>query len=244
MDFLMHIAAHAVAKLFESHKTEPQNNDYSAINSFRLKTMAEKHDPEACVELSNRYRIGHGALEKDEKQSSYWMNRAIDIYVQNTHVPASQYFKKNLSNWFNNTRTYDCCTYLTYIDHRGDEESSKSLKLYIKNFAINSREEILFTRDTSFWNSGDQGLVVTDSAIYVIKDNNSPHNRITLRLRNIKRVSFSNNSFFFYDHNNNAILSTDVKFFFKDLDIEDPQNIKIGKMLAIHLTEMAKLSQP
>lgn len=42
------------------------------------------------------------------------------------------------------------------------------------NFGINKDETILLIRDTGFWNSRDQGLVVTDAGFYCIVDNDKP----------------------------------------------------------------------
>ena len=38
-------------------------------------------------------------------------------------------------------------------------------------FGIGYNERILFVRDTSFWNSRNQGLALTDAGVYCIPDN-------------------------------------------------------------------------
>lgn len=40
-----------------------------------------------------------------------------------------------------------------------------------QNFGIGYNERILFIRDTSFWNSRNQGLALTDAGVYCIPDN-------------------------------------------------------------------------
>jgi len=48
-----------------------------------------------------------------------------------------------------------------------------------KNFGIPMDEDLLFFRDTSFWMSEDQGLVMTTASIYWNSDNSVQNNTTT-----------------------------------------------------------------
>ena len=46
------------------------------------------------------------------------------------------------------------------------------------NWGINLDEEILYVRDSSFWNDRNQGLVITDCGVICIPDNDDVDDRI------------------------------------------------------------------
>ena len=52
------------------------------------------------------------------------------------------------------------------------------------NFGLELDEQILWVRDTSFWSSKNQGLVITDKQIIFIHDNDTPNDK-TLSLIHI-----------------------------------------------------------
>ena len=74
-----------------------------------------------------------------------------------------KYFNKKCESVFVNADLKDYSTY-RYIKAELIED--------VKNkFNIAEEEEILFIRDTSFWNKRNQGTVITDKKIYCIPDN-------------------------------------------------------------------------
>ena len=48
-------------------------------------------------------------------------------------------------------------------------------------FNLHVDEEILWVRDTSFWNDGNQGLVITDWGITCVPDNDKPDEIFTIK---------------------------------------------------------------
>ena len=77
-------------------------------------------------------------------------------------------FKNRSNNWFGEKNESDCFAGNIPANVRNDVRN---------NFGISFDEEILFVRDTGFWNSRDQGLVITDEAIYCIPDNDNPEQK-------------------------------------------------------------------
>lgn len=69
---------------------------------------------------------------------------------------------------------------------KSQEENSE---LYL-NFCILSSENILFTRDTSFWGNWNQGLVITDMGIHIVDDNDEPENVIYISWQQFDRFSY------------------------------------------------------
>lgn len=67
------------------------------------------------------------------------------------------------------------------------------------NFNVGIDEEILMVRDTSFWNSRDQGLVITDCGIHCIPDNDNSQSAFAFSWQCINRVMFKDEVYYFYD---------------------------------------------
>mgnify|MGYP000181673333 CR=1 FL=1 len=61
-------------------------------------------------------------------------------------------------------------------------------------------KKILFIRDTSFWNSRDQGLVLTDGGVYCIPDNDKPDEKIVLPWSVIQRVEYKDLVLYFWGY--------------------------------------------
>lgn len=101
-------------------------------------------------------------------------------------------FKQFCSNWFGETNEYDCF-YRKIPDGVKNEVR--------QNFGINFNEDIIFVRDTSFWNSKNQGCVITDVAIYVIPDNDSPNEKVVLPWNILKNVIYRDLMLYFFGYN-------------------------------------------
>ena len=84
------------------------------------------------------------------------------------------------------------------------EEAKSAARM---NFGINYNEQILFIRDSSFWNSRNQGLVITDGGIYCIPDNDKPEEKIILGWDILKFVEYKDLVLYFWgygDENDNC----------------------------------------
>lgn len=91
--------------------------------------------------------------------------------------------------WFGAANGYDCITWRDLTD------SDKAIVR--ENFHIPLEEEIYFLRDTGFWNSKDQGAVITDRGIYVIVDNDNPEDEFIIEWTEFDRVVYKELCFYF-----------------------------------------------
>lgn len=107
------------------------------------------------------------------------------------------------------------------------------------NFALELDEEILYMRDSSFWNSRNQGIVVTDCKVVCIPDNDDIENRIVIRWENVDYVEYKDECLYFFgygDRDNNCPIH--ISHFLKDPS--DLTNDWGGDILSRIFTQMAK----
>ena len=113
-----------------------------------------------------------------------------------------------------------------------------------QNFGISFNEQILFIRDTSFWNSRDQGLVITDNGVYCIPDNNKPDEKIILPWSAIKYVEYKELYLYFWGYSGQEDDHAYIGItFFKKSD-GDKNAHQIGCSLAETFTAMAQSVEP
>lgn len=75
------------------------------------------------------------------------------------------------------------------------------------NWGLNLDEEILYVRDSSFWNDRNQGLVITDCGIICIPDNDDMNDRIHILWESIDHVEYKDELLYFFgygDRDNNC----------------------------------------
>lgn len=106
------------------------------------------------------------------------------------------------------------------------------------NFKLHIDEQILYFRDTSFWNDKNQGTVITDLGITCIPDNDSIDDIIQIDWGSIHHVEYNGQClYFFYDddeRDNNTPFH--ISHFLKD----ESSYERYGKNLAFLFTCMAK----
>lgn len=105
------------------------------------------------------------------------------------------------------------------------------------NFGLDHREEILFLRDTSFWNSSDQGLVLTDAGLYCIPDNDSPDDKIVFSWEIVKKVVYQDACLYFHGYDEGDVCQIHVSFFTKNA--EEQEFAKLGLSIAGFLSRVA-----
>lgn len=217
-------------------------------NDVRLQ-MEDSKDSNSvlvCLNLSRIYRKA-GNNEEGKK----WYDRAVSLVppqersIDNSSlmvyksINQCEYFKENMSDWFGETEEGfggDCCT---YIQHK--KQNDAFIPSFRQNFKIPLDEEILFTRDTSFWSTANQGLVLTDQGIYCINDNDNPQDEIILSWTSVNNVDYKEYCFYFYNKDGEQLASIPSNFFFKNISPEK-LNGHVGIMLAVYLTTMAQLA--
>ena len=120
------------------------------------------------------------------------------------------------------------------------EEAKSTVRM---NFGIGYNEQILFVRDTSFWDSRNQGLVITDGGVYCIPDNDKPEEKIVLGWNIIKFVEYKDLVLYFWgygDENDNCPIH--ISYFMKNDD--ECKARRMGTSLAHTFTSMAQCVEP
>ena len=105
-------------------------------------------------------------------------------------------------------------------------------------FNLHVDEEILWVRDTSFWNDGNQGLVITDWGITCVPDNDKPDEIFTIKWGDVQYAEYSGKCIYFFlgnDRNNNTPIH--VSFFLKEDDEYTDDN---AELLAQIFTDIAQ----
>ena len=106
-----------------------------------------------------------------------------------------------------------------------------------RNFDLGLDEQILWVRDTSFWGSKNQGLVITDKQIVYIPDNDSPDSKYYIEFNDINKVEYREMSIFIWNYEN-EYFRLPVGAFVKDAE-ESQSLICDAQRLASALTQMA-----
>ena len=141
-------------------------------------------------------------------------------------------FKDYSSFWAKYTNTSD----FMYV--KIDNETKNNMR---QNFGVSYNEEVLFIRDTSFWNSRNQGLVLTDNGIYCIPDNDKPEEKIILTWDIISKVICKDGVLFFYGYGGEEdYCPIHISYFCKD---ENHYDI-IGKKCIDIFNRIANCIQP
>lgn len=111
--------------------------------------------------------------------------------------------------------------------------SDSVLQLIRFHFNIDRKETIILIRDTSLWDSRDQGLVITDEGLYYINDNESRDGRFYVDWGDVDHVEYQENVLYFKDANNDEPAQYGIGCFVKYPDKND------GSYLARVFTQMA-----
>ena len=104
------------------------------------------------------------------------------------------------------------------------------------NFNLHIDEGVFMVRDTTFWGTFDQGLVVTDWGITCIPDNDKPDEIVTIKWEDVQYAECSGDCIYFFfssDRNNNIPIH--LSLFIKDSDF-----YCFGEDLAALFTELAQ----
>lgn len=142
-------------------------------------------------------------------------------------------FKRELGDWLGCSSDYDCATFQNHI-----KNGNMYIPQFRANFIIPQEEEILFTRDTSWGNDHNQGLVITDQGFYYLPDNDYPEDIRIIKWSDFDKVVYHNSDFYFYN-GNQVIIRIFGDFFFK----YDYDNKKICEKFARILMRIAELSE-
>lgn len=137
-------------------------------------------------------------------------------------------------DWFGERNDIDCCFW----------QISDSIKNDVRqNFGISFNEDIIFVRDTSFWNNRNQGLVITNEAIYYIPDNENPDQKFSLSWNILKNVIYKDMLLYFFGYggeDDNCPIH--ISYFTKSSD--ERKQAQVGRQLATILSDICDLFPP
>ena len=231
---------------YSINQNDGDTNSYEKMADDPLIKLAEGNDPDACIELSIRYRSGTDSIEENEQLADYWLNRGRDIYsgiVPSPHV-AEQVGKtmpnvkkillSRTSDWFGETNIYDCL--YNQIPEKEKNEARQG-------FGIGFDEDIIFIRDTGWFNKGDQGLVITDKAIYCIPDNDKPEDETIIPWAAMQGAEYKDLVINIYASftDGSSECPIPISYFTKSSD--ESKQASVGRQLAPLLTKVCKSFQ-
>lgn len=111
------------------------------------------------------------------------------------------------------------------------------------SWGIDLDEEILYVRDSSFWNDRNQGLVITDCGVIYIPDNDDMNDRIHILWENVEHVEYKDELLYFFgygDRDNNCPIH--ISHFLKGASDRSKQGA--GDILQRIFTRMAQTQTP
>ena len=112
---------------------------------------------------------------------------------------------------------------------------------YRKNFNIPNEEKIYIARDNSFFQSGDQGLIIHSSGITQIKDNDKPYDKKRIKWIETRYVQYEKDYLIFFDERNNYTCFH-IGYFCKPNDVSKLPHI--GLMLAESFNRIVAVNVP
>lgn len=175
-------------------------------------------------------------IESDVRQ--YGISHIFFPVPENVRGRVIDLFYKTLPDWFQVPQNKWNCRYGLELD----EGTLRDVRYYFK---INLDETILLFRDTSQWNSKNQGLVISDRGFYCIPDNNDEKSYFSFGWKDFDQVKYKELVFYFQNKNNDVCtLATEM---FVKADKLVTGNIKTdiwGPKLAESLTQIAQLVEP
>lgn len=100
-------------------------------------------------------------------------------------------FYRRLPDWYLSNSS-DCTICLGL-----DDQNISNIK---NGYGVSRDEVLLFKRDTSFWSSNNQGLVITNWGIHVIPDNDDASQSFNIEWQAIEKVTYKETMFYFTMH--------------------------------------------
>lgn len=132
------------------------------------------------------------------------------------------YFYNHLPNWLINEIEGKCTT---KIFPKDDE-------LLRKNFDISSDEQLLFYRDNSIWGKRNQGIVMTDRALYYLPNDDNPDYIEKLKWTEILSVRHIDNVFYIDNVTHDFPPIPGQFFFVGEIDNQETINNKLAFFLS------------
>ena len=148
-------------------------------------------------------------------------------------MTVTELFEQECSFMLAEGNGYDCYVYPAI------PEATRALAR--TNFGINKDENILLIRDTSFWCSTNQGLVITDVGFHCIVDNDNPQPFI-VKWGSFIDVHYQELTLYFKNNQGEDVSWFGMDYFIKNSD--DNYRSNIGKKLAVAFKKIAENVEP
>lgn len=107
------------------------------------------------------------------------------------------------------------------------------------HFSIDRNETIILVRDTSFWNSRDQGLVITDQGLYCIPDNENVKSFFYVDWGEVEKVEYQESVLYFIT-NDGEQSYYNITYFAKNVSNSSYLGLELAKIF----TQMASCVSP
>lgn len=220
------------------------NKSIEEAFNFCAYSLYHKDEKSAAQFFSDLKVYEHTLLMEDVEQYVKDESNLIDVlrYV------AKAFYHIDLSKDedANDVKLIDkfCHDAISWYENNGDDcirindsNTSDQLRSTIRsNYGIPLDDILLFKRDTSFWSSNDQGLVITNKGIYVVPDNDDKSRNFTIQWQEIERVYYKETIFYFEGHRGGSC-TIPWGLFYKGVE----HNRELGERLATSLTELANM---
>lgn len=184
------------------------------------------------------HHLANEAIEKMNKKKEKKPIRSFDNIIKTIEQsPVGSFFKDNLVHWLGEVNIYDCCTYKHLYNN--DDSAESALNSYKNSFKIPDDEIILFARDTSTFDSRNQGVIMTNRRIHIIEDN-SKEEKIIIKWNEIKHIEWEND---FIIYGENEVIKARLKYnmLFKHLELIEGKEFMYKHMASL-LSKMVKLA--
>lgn len=139
-----------------------------------------------------------------------------------SRIDFANYFYNHLPEWLINEIEGKCTI---KIFPKDDE-------LLRKNFDISSDEQLLFYRDNSIWGKRNQGIVMTDNALYYLPNVDNPNYIKMLKWTEILSVRHINNVFYIDNVTHDFPPIPEQFFFVGEIDNQETINNKLAYFLS------------
>lgn len=206
-----------------------------------LKFLKKQFNEQINVEVDGKegFAVGDNSFTKSDaikyiESANYDMKEA---YRQLCNSPISDFYWEMLLNfpkeWCSGFSFDNDSTINVAIQH------NNLVNDYVNNFNISRSEDIFYVRDTSFWSHHDQGLVITDKAIYLCPDNDDREGLYRFPWESLVKFTYKDDNIFIWGQstkNINDALALSMNYFAKDCS----NSQVVGVALADYFTNLAE----
>lgn len=204
-----------------------QSTEYSLdetrqlVNNAPSLILSASFGAEKLKEVEKAIVSAGGVVDykSSEADDSNYQQKQVDSKVSDV----KNVFQSETSNWFGEKNDYDCLY--------GNIPEGKMSDAR-QNFGISFDENIIFIRDTGFWNLADQGLVITDKALYILPDNDKPEEKAFVPWTAMQKVEYKDLILNIYANFTDGPGELPIKMSFLTKTSDEKRQAYIGRNIA------------